>query len=393
MRHVITALLLTLLLAGCTSVVEGTARKPAGEPALPAIDFDKLDVGRFPTEPRPPLGVAGDPRKGVLIEAQRMADHVLGPWEIEPKLTKWYAFGAMALPAAEALSLIAPGPFAATAARHNFVNGFASARTDEGRTRLLNSVLRFIDDASAAAAAEDLAKTALGQRGTEGPGEKVSIPDQPDTQAVVYTSDDEDGKRWKSVRAFTVNGPYVFMQLAQTTDDTDAATALIGKAVAAQRPEIDRFRATDPSEFAEISVDPDGLLARTIPAEKPNLTFTANAVFGRRGALHFQNDPVRSSTLFSDTGTDVVTMGATTVYRTRDAAGAKAVVADFDAEVESMSQPANQVRNMPDSRCRRMSDTEFYCLAPADRYAIEVHAPTLLQAQQLAAAQYVMLLS
>ena len=41
----------------------------------------------------------------------------------------------------------------------------------------------------------------------------------------------------------------------------------------------------------------------------------------------------------------------------------------------------------------QLKDNSFYCLATADEYAIEAAGPTLLTAQQLAAAQYVMLLS
>ena len=66
---------------------------------------------------------------------------------------------------------------------------------------------------------------------------------------------------------------------------------------------------------------------------------------------------------------------------------------DLFAELEPTSQPANPVTNMPDSRCRQLEDKAFYCLATADRYAIETSGETLLDTQQQVAAQYVMLMS
>jgi ATP-dependent protease HslVU (ClpYQ) peptidase subunit len=61
--------------------------------------------------------------------------------------------------------------------------------------------------------------------------------------------------------------------------------------------------------------------------------------------------------------------------------------------VTASGKPANPVPNMPDSRCVGLGDGGFYCLAAADAYAIETTAPNLLAAQQMAAAQYIMLMS
>ena len=103
--------------------------------------------------------------------------------------------------------------------------------------------------------------------------------------------------------------------------------------------------------------------------------------------------PSRSAKLFSDTGTELVAVAKTNVYEAEDAEGAAKIVDGFFAEVEPTSQPANAVKNLPDSRCRRFEDGTFYCLAAADRYAIETSGAKLLDGQQLAAAQYVMLMS
>jgi hypothetical protein len=221
----------------------------------------------------------------------------------------------------------------------------------------------------------------------------VPIPNHPDAQANQYSIIDRTTGRRAAVRSFTPHGQYVLMQLAQAADGLDAATALVSKAIDQQVPVIDDFRATDISEFADISIDPNGLLARTLPVPEEEASPVNNATYEQRGALHFQSDPTRSAKLFSDTGTDLVAMAKTNVYQTKDATGAKGIVDGFYAELEGTSQPANPVKNMPESRCLQLEDGAFYCLAPADQYAIETSGPNLLDTQQQVAAQYVMLMS
>ena len=380
-----------LLSAACSTAVDGSAVKESGAAPGPTIDVSKLDVGPYPTQPSQPLGVTGDPLRGVLVEAQRMANNVVGPWEVDSTLTGWFGFGATVLQSADGLAQIGPAPFAAAASQHGFINGFASARTAEGQKILLNAVLRFADPGAAAAAATDFgdiaAKTGEGVQ-------RAQIPGHPDAQAASYTqTEGSSGKRWSAVRAFTAHGQYVFMQLAQAVDGMDPAVGLVAKTIDLQGPTIDKFRATDPSEFADISLDPTGLLARTIPVPENEATTIQNTTYEQRGALHFQNDPARSATLFSETGTDLVAMAKTNVYQTKDSASAREIVDGFYAELQPTSQPAKPVNNLPDSRCLQLEDQSFYCLGAADRYAIETTSKTLLDAQQQVAAQYAMLFS
>jgi hypothetical protein len=380
-----------LLSAACSTVVDGSAVKQTGAPSGPTIDVSKLDVGPYPTQPSQPLGVTGDPMRGVFVEAQRMANNVVGPWEVDSTVTGWFGFGATPLLNAGDLANIGPEPFAAAAGRHNFINGFVSARTAEGQKILLNAVLRFADPDAASAAAADFGDVAS----KTGTGvQRAEIPGHPDTVAASYTqTEGSTGKPWSAVRAFTPHGPYVFMQLAQAADGMASAIGLVAKTVDKQGPTIDQFRATDPAEFTDISLDPTGLLARTLPVPDKEATAIQNATYEQRGALHFQSDPARSSTLFSETGTDLVAMAKTNVYQTKDAGSAARIVDGFFAELQPTSKPAKPVNNLPDSRCLQLKDNSFYCLGAADRYAIETTSQTLLDAQQQVAAQYAMLLT
>jgi len=380
-----------LLSAACSTTVDGSAVKASGASHGPTVDIAKLDVGPYPTQPSQPLGVTGDPLRGVLVEGQRMANNVVGPWEVDPILTGWFGFGATVLQSPEDLSQIGPEPFAAAAGRHDFLNGFVSARTAEGQKILLNAVLRFADPGAAAAAAAEFgdiaAKTGEGVQ-------RAQIPGHPDAQAASYTqTEGTGGKPWSAVRAFTPHGQYVFMQLAQAVDGMGPAVGLVAKTLDLQGPAIDKFRATDPSEFADISLDPTGLLARTLPVPEKEATTIQNTTYEQRGALQFQSDPARSAKLFTETGIDLVAMAKTNVYQTKDSASAAKIVDGFFAELQPTSRPAKPVNNLPDSRCLQLEDKTFYCLGAADRYAIETTSEKLLDAQQQVAAQYAMLLS
>ena len=391
MRLAFIAFVSAALLSACSSSVGGSAVKSSAAPPVPKVDISKLDVGPYPTKPSQPLGVTGDPIRGALVESQRMANDVVGPWEVDPSVTSWFGFGATVLPNAIALAQIGPEQFASAAGGHGFINGFASARTAKDQKILLNAVLRFPDPGAAAAAVSDFGDIAV----KTGDGvQRAQIPGHADAQAATYIQTEAaTGKKWSAVRAFTAHGPYVFMQLAQAVDGTDPALGLVAKTIDLQGPAIDKFRATDPSEFADISLDPTGLLAKTLPVPAKDATTVQNTTYEQRGALQFQTDPARSTKLFTDTGTDLVAMAKTNVYQTKDAPSAGKIVDGFFAELQPTSQPAKPVNNLPGSRCLQLEDKSFYCLGTADKYTIETTSDTLLDAQQQVAAQYAMLLS
>jgi hypothetical protein len=376
-----------LLSAACSTTVDGSAVKGTNASKAPTVDISKLDVGPYPTKPSRPLGIAGDPMRGALVEAQRMSENVIGPWEVDAALTHSTGGATVLLNPAD-LAKADSQPFVAAAGRHDFVNGFTSPRRADHKF-LVNAVLRFADPGSASAAAVEFgdiaAKTGTGVR-------RTPIPGHPDTLAATYF-EPQDSKQWTAVRAFTAHGPHVFMQLAHADDGLEPAVGLVAETIDLQGPAIDEFRATDPSEFADISLDPTGLLARTLPLPADEATPRDNITLEQRGALHFQRDAMLAAALFDESGTDLVANGGTVVYQTKDVAGAARIVEGFYDEVRPESDAAEPVNNLPGSRCVEFSPSWFYCLGVADRYAIETSANSLLDAQQKVAAQYAMLLS
>jgi hypothetical protein len=220
----------------------------------------------------------------------------------------------------------------------------------------------------------------------------LAIPGHPDAVASTYPFTAAGSAQPRAtVRSFTAHGPYVLMQFVQEVDGTDAATALVGKAIDAQGPLLDRFApATD---LNAVPLDPTGLLAKTLPGGTVQ-SAAKNAVYGARGAQHFQSNPIGSQTLFKDTGITTVAMGDTNVYEAKNEGAAKMVTNSFSGEIstDGSSTPADAVAALPDSHCYALPKG-FYCVVPAGRYAIEARSEQLSDVHQQLAAQYVMLTS
>jgi hypothetical protein len=136
---------LALLVSSCSSSVDSGSAVKATNDVAPggAVDVALLDVGNYPTKPSPPLGSAGTVEIGAIVEGQRMANYVTGPWEVDSSLIRSYANSAVVLKNAAALKFVLPEALAAPASRRDFVAGFYTAREDVDRKMLQNAVLRF----------------------------------------------------------------------------------------------------------------------------------------------------------------------------------------------------------------------------------------------------------
>lgn len=380
------------VVAACATVVPGTPVSAGNGPQM-VVDPTLLDTGAYPTKPRPALGMAGTPQTGVIVEAQRMANYVVGPWEVDPALKARHSTGALVLDSTEALTQIGPAELAIVSGRHNFINGFVSARQAKGGRTLLNAVLRFSDPLTAAALVSDLGQTYPPAPTNSESAQRVSIPGHPDALATSYTVIDPETRRQRiAVRSFTFQGPYVLAQVVQSVDGLAPAAQLVANTINIQRIIIDQFPATDPADFDEIALDPTGLLARTLPIPPDRATTVQDARFGKRGALHFQSDPVWSGALFDLTAMDLVARAKTNVYRLSDAYAALVVSDEFAAEAQATAgKPVDGVEFMPASRCVQHT-LGVYCVAPADRYVIEAQSRSLDDAHQQVAAQYTLLI-
>jgi hypothetical protein len=376
---------------GPLTVTGATPTTSAAPPPPPIVSPTLLNAGPYPTVPRPPLGAAGNPALGAVIDAQQMADFVVGPWQFDDKLITPYLSSFYVISSPKSLMELGPEGVATAAGQHGLVNGFASARQITDKTAVVNAVLRFPDPAAASAAASAMGDAAAKQPVKGLTPTVTSIPGHPEAVASTYPFTPQGSVQSRAtVRAFTAHGPYVFMQFAQSVDGLDAATGLLAKAIEAQGPAIDQFKPADVGALAAVPVDPTGLLARTLPATSASAS--KNAVYGTRGAEHFQSDPIASADLFKATGVTEVAMGKTNVYQAKDAQSAVSIINEFDQEVskEQGTTPAPAVPALPDSHCLAFPKGA-YCIAPAGQFAIEARGDQLPDVQQQVAAQYVIL--
>jgi hypothetical protein len=383
-----------LMIAACGATTDDAASsttQPTPAPA-PIVSPDALDVGDYPTAPRPALGVAGSAPAGIVADAQHMADFVVGAWDVDPAMVAPYLSSTYLVTAPSAIEQLGPTQIAAAAERHRMVGGFVSARQAPDKSILVNGVLRFPDPSAATAAAGEMNEAGAQQPIQGATPAPTAIPRNPDAAASTYPFTPHGTDRaWTAIRSFTPHGPYVLMQVAQSIDGLEPAANMVAKALDLQLPLIDQFTPTPIDALADVPLDPTGLLVRTIPAEVGAAPATKNAAYNARGAVHFQSNPVGSTTLFEDAGVTVVAMGETNVYQAKDAPSATLVANSFGKEVSVDGvTAADPVPALPGSRCLQFPQG-FYCVASADRYAIEVQADQLRDAHQQVAAQYVML--
>ncbi len=398
----ITAAMAVAVMTSCSSTMDGSATKStATSAAAGAVDASQLDHGNYPVEPRKPLGEAGKPELGALLEAQRLANYVTGPWEVDPALTAPLAFGigpgSLALPGgAKALtSFFSPDQNQAMAL-DGYVNGFATARAVKGQKQLMNVVLRFTDPGAASAAASSIAQAQIAHPiplPPPIPTTSIAIPGHPEAVATTHMFEDKNiGQTWTVVDSFTPHGPFVLMQRGQLIGPVDGVTAMVAKALDLQGPAIDSYKLVDPAQFATVPRDPSGLLARAIPVPKGRGTPNSNMTLDVHGLLNFDGDPVAAAKTYADAGVDLGVSAGDFVFRAKDAAAATGLVNALVAKMQADGPVNETVPNLPGSHCQKAADGKSVtCVASADRYAYQIDANTLKDAQQQAAAQYLLL--
>ncbi|WP_155948382.1 hypothetical protein [Mycobacterium sp. URHB0044] len=386
-----------MLIAGCSTVVDGNAVRAAGGPLPGTVDVTLLNPGNYPTKPLPPMGAAGTPATGAWLDAVRMADFVLGPWEVDPTLLTPSGFatspGMMPLKT-NALEAVVDDEVAKAGYRHNYVYGYASSRKVEGQKVFYNVVLRMADPESASAAAPEMAQATL-----DDPPDPVvptvmapmAIPGHADAKAVSHSYlNTTDNRTWNVVESFTAHGPYVLMQRASVTDTLGVAAELVARAIDLQGPRIDQFRPTDVAELPNLPRDPSGLLAKALPVPPKASNVNNNATFGAYAILHYMRDPVVAAKPLADAGVDVAVQGNAWIARARDAAGATAWAEG--ALKDATGKPVDPVPNLPSSSCLKSEgDAGFWCVATADRYEFDVWGQQLRDVHQRMAAQYILL--
>jgi hypothetical protein len=395
MRHIIrfaSSTLAIVVVSACSSMVDGVAVK---DPTFKPNDVVTalLNPGNYPTKPQAPLGNGGP--NGVILEGHRMADFVVGPWEVDAALLKANIAATLTLKNAAAIGSLLTDPVPSIAAAHNFIVGYSSDRSSEkplGHLKALsNVVMRFPDPAAAAAAATEMAARQEPPLNSTAP-EPFMVPGHPEAQARTWKL----GDGTPVVMSFTPHGIYVLHQYARAQESVDVAAQLVTKALDLQAPRIDKFVPTDPAKFADLPIDPTGLYARTLPLPPEEATVHAG-VWLPAAALNYQVDPVESKKLFDEAGLEAMSLRKSTVFQVKDAASAQRL-ADAIIAKGADDKTAPGVPGLRSARCFDHGESSlglqrYNCVVAVDRYVIDASSKQDIDVQQQTAAQYLMLSS
>ncbi|KRQ20729.1 MULTISPECIES: DUF7373 family lipoprotein [Mycobacteriaceae] len=400
------------LITGCSSATTGTPKTATAGPESGA-NVALMDTGPYDTASGRPFGSAGDDVDGAnLLESQRMAEFVVGPWEVDAELTR--------MPGAIGLGMIGPVPsiklmrdnevlkddLIAVADKHRFMNGFSTIRLSPEQTGqnrgLHNLVLRFPDPAAADAAATEMAAVES-SRPDQPPAEPVTVNSTPEARAVAYTLPDG----LKKVVSFTAHGPYLLYQEGQASQAFlgKSAANLVDGALIIQKRRIDEFSPTPPAAMRDLPLDPSGqLLARTLIAPDGRAPFIIG-VWNSFAWLHFELDPLQANSLFNTAGVDIVGQRLSTVYQAANADGALRVAKGLDEQIENLPsvREVDGVPGLPGATCFQRTEGglpgtspstwqrvvwQYKCVATVDRYAYTAFSDTAVDVRQQMAAQY-----
>lgn len=385
LRGILGAVVALTAVTGCSAVIEGVAVKDPNVSA-DAVNTALLQPGNYDTAPYPALKMSVPGAKHV--EAQRLADHVVGPWEVDPALTEPLLATIGPALSDKGIDHVIGPPVGQIAVDHGFINGFVTGRADTleanvPQTALINMVLRFPtpEDAAAVAGAAN-ERTVAGAAAPE----PATIPGHP--EALATRRPVEGGVR---VISFAAHGPYLLYQNAKAPEGR-APEDLVAKTLDLQIPAIDAFNATDPAQFPTMELDPTKLIARTLRTGEPNILM---GVYGRHGALHYESPEL--ATLLESAGVDSVSRGqSVTVFQTRDAAAANELAAKMAESLSKEAEPSDAVPGMPTAKCffdqkASVIVLRASCVVAADRWVLRSASQQPRDAAQQLAAQYLML--
>ncbi|WP_405133438.1 hypothetical protein [Nocardia sp. NBC_01388] len=398
------ALSATVALAlALTAACGSGSHKPAGLP-VPVVNLASLDVGNLTTQPK----YYGKPTVFDMarqVEAMRMGGYIPLPVQVDPEVKypaqamgvtvrTFVDFGSQAIH-----SRVAADPAVLNAAAKGFLSGFVSSGKSDEKVSLSyeleNIVLLFTDDKSAADAAQ-----ALGQADFDAtPGaERIQIDKYPAAYALAENSDGGPVRSWYATGRFVIlTNIFDSVLSAIGSRDLPKQIGRVQRSLDVIPPALATFPATPVDQLMEVPVDPDGIMARALPtfADDPDQAGMPG-VYDRQGGLQVVQGPDEVK-LFDDAGVDRVAWKGNYVYRARDAAGAAKIVAAH-SETSRLFRPAESPKNLPNAKCRKYIGPEFaanahYCFVSYGRYAAEVSAGQLLDAQQRISAQYAILVN
>ncbi len=403
------------VVTACSTTTTGTARF-GGSLSDPEPDVSQLRTGNYQIKPSTPFFSAGpNPLTQSIVESTRLAEFVVGPWEIDSSVTTLGSLGTGTMTSEfgvdNTLGVSTDNVMQGIARTHKLVAGFGSFRASgskEADLEVQNAVLMFPDEVQAAAAAGEFTAQI-------GPLLAAPFPTYPVQISLGATSVPAVGMDFgtgaSAVAAYSVQGRFVLYQFvtAKPTKSTRAslrAELLVSDLLGRQQSLLKGFVPTDPAKLADLPKDPsdDQLLSKTIttPDRQQGVLI---GTWRPRAWLHFEADPVSMTNQFERAGVQWVTQRWGRIYQAPNADSA-AQLLDFTS-AEIMKNPdvqmAGPVPGFPGARCfEHMQDYarpdatvtwrilgwHFSCLARTDRFVFQVFADDETAVDQQISAQY-----
>ncbi|MET9325792.1 hypothetical protein [Tsukamurella sp. NPDC003166] len=381
-RRAACALAVVATIAGCSST--------AGEPTAPSSAAPHLDTGGFATSART---ITASTRDRKALEMQRMFTTMPVVTDIVPSMT--YIRAVHNAAGESVADAFGSGVAAATKASKfgNFVAYGDSAEAGASSHEFIVALMRMpsAEEATAAATAPSVL-AADTPPSDQSPTPKTPLPLAGQPSATAY-SKTTNGKT--SVTALLPAGRLLIAVRTSIDDGPSVTTRFLTEQVAALR----GFTPTPDDRLGSLPTDSDGVRSLTLAHPTPaDGTLFTDGWATARGLLNQVERPARTRTDVADAGVDVVGLGASNVYRARDAAGATLLAGRLVAAYrqDSAGSSVSTVDGVPGATCvtaTKDRSAQGHCVVPVGRYVGEYTSRQPAKSAQAIAAQYLILRS
>ncbi|NKY56853.1 DUF7373 family lipoprotein [Nocardia flavorosea] len=370
-----------------------------GEAVRVKPDLSGLNVGNYPTEPIE-YGTAGDEETARYRESQRLGDYVAIPFEADPAFAQRETMGGgpVVMDRRDMDSLVISDTFDEVAA--DLIAGWVHTWETEGVAGEPNTtqdlsiaVLMFPDAPTAETVATGLEHDDFTFTTDNRP---VQLPNYPQAKA-----------HWRpgiaSLGSWTSYDRYVvFIKYEDFTEKAGLPTMIqkTESLLAVQTPLLDQFEPTRADQLPNIQLDPDGVLALSLPRSDQEIAaFGPSVVFHGRGALS-ELSGLTSLDFLDEGQVTEIALAETVVMRSKSATGAEALwetlrpesVASTD--VEPLASPAGIEDGKVECFTRKTEQYETqsnFCILQTGRYFAQIEGAQVQDLHQKTAAQYALI--
>ncbi len=388
-RAILAAGILAATVGGCGSVVPGDAVRAAP-------DLADLDVGNYPIEPVE-YGTAADEDAARYREAQRLGDFVALPFEADPAyVTRMMGMGGpVVLDRRDMQSLVINDTFDEVAAElvAGWVHTWSTGGEVDTSQQMSIAVLMFPDAATAESVAVGLEHDDFTFNTDNRP---VQLPEYPHAKA-----------HWRpgitSLGSWTSHDRYVTYIKYNDLSGRADLPAMVHRTEALldiQLPLLDEFEPTPAERLNDVELDPDNVLALTLPKSESLVATTGPAgTFRGRGAL-FALSGIESLNFLEQGQISAIGMAESVVMRSDSVQGAEALLANFKPKTESTESTPIETPDGFDTgqvHCysRKLEEYETrpsnFCLFQTGTFFAQVEGSQIQDLHQKTSAQYALL--